>query len=166
MDHRARVVERIHIAAAEQRRCDTAVVVSKVCGVGAFTHTGGTGQQAGARGAVILQPAADGCIHPFTSDKSIAEQIFLTTGTVINGQAFFQLRDLSAELPVFLAFQHGVQLRHFGIKPRSKHILPGRHFFFPASHIQPLFMADRCRGIYILQQDADNISTLDTHRDS
>ena len=113
-----------------------------MCGVGAFTHTGGTGQQAGARGAVILQPSADGCIHPFTSDKSIAEQFFLTTGTVINGQAFFQLRDLPAELPVFLAFQHGVQLRHFGIKPRLKHVFPRIQLLFPASHIKPLFMAD------------------------
>ena len=138
----------------------------KVCGVCTFAHAGGTSQQADAWGTVILQPAADGCIHPFTAHKSIAEQFFLAAGTVINGQAFFQLRDLTAELPVFLAFQHGVQLRHFGIKPRSKHILPGRHFFFPASHIQPLFMADRCRRVDIFQQDADNISTLDTHRDS
>ena len=135
-------------------------------GVGAFAHAGGTCQQAGARGIVILQPVGDGIIKPFAPHKSVAKQFCLPTCAVIDGQAFLQLGNLPAELAVFFAFQHRVQLRHFGIKPRLEHVLPGVHFLFPAAHIHPLSMADRRRRVDIIQQDADDISALDADGDS
>ena len=119
------------------------VVVGKVRGVGTFSNAGGAGQQAGARGGVVLQPVCDGVIQPGSPHKRITEQLCLAAGAVIDGQAVLQFGDLPAELPVFLAFQHGVQLRHLGIEPRLEYVFSGIQLLFPVAHIQPLSVADR-----------------------